>query len=410
MKVLIIGNGAKELALMQSLMEKGHHDVLVVPGNPGGRSFAQSIGSDLSKLDVNDIVKTAENFDPDRVLIVDECYVREPVGQILKEKGYKVFAPDRMAADRVYQKCQWTKYFDEHNLLQPNHSLTDNFDAASAVIQEYPGPWVLTKLSDPTEFAVCYLEEEANDILSDWFSEKKTYVLISDYVDGQRFYISCLVNGEDVVPLQSSIIQRGIYEQEDDPQTKGMGAYSPADTVDPAVVQKAIDNTIKPYMKSLAEEGTPYTGFLAGEFVVNDDNEPVCVNLKCGLSDCASILSFMRLNGDLMEAIDDLMYDKPVHLDWSNKSAASVVLAAQEYPRGPSIGHPLKRDEDFEGYFYPHRTKMENGMLVTNGGRVAIVTAFGKDRKEACANAESAASHVICDDLYYRTDIGSMQA
>lgn len=406
MKVLIIGNGAKELALMKHLMEKGEHDALVVPGNPGGHYFAQSIGTDLSSLEENDILKTASNFKPDQILVVDEEYARSSVVQTLKNQGYKVFSPSLPASDELYKKRKWTKRFDRHNLATPDHIIAENATAALNAVQESEGPWILTRLQDPSAFTVCYLNEEAEETLTDWFSEGDCVVMISEYLDTPRFYLSCIINGNQVIPLQTSTIQRGIYEHEDDPETKGMGAYCPADAIPAEAVENAVEKIIKPFFASMVEDGIPYEGFMAGEFLLTDKNEVACVNLKCGLSDCASVLTFGRLHTDLMKAVNQLEQHQPVSLSWTPKHAASVVLASSDYPKSPSIGVPITVDEDFEGQFFPHRTRMKDGKLETNGGRVLIVTALGNNRQEAVEAALDSASKVHCADLFYRTDIG----
>lgn len=409
MKVLIIGNGAKELALMQSLMEKGGHDVLVVPGNAGVRQFSHMLGSDYEMSDPEDIEQAAKEFNPDYVFVIDEGFARHPIMKTLKDDGFHVFGPEKKAADILYNKCCWSRYCHEHDLKVPDSDIVTTYDDAYNLIQENEGPWVLTKLSDPSEFTVCYLEEEAAETLSRWYAqEEKPNVMISEYFDAPRFYLSAIVNGDDVVPMQSSYIQRGIYEQEDDPETKGMGAFCPADVISPDLRNKAVTDFLIPFFACMQKDGIPYEGFMAGEFVIVD-NEPYCVNLKCGLSDCASILTFHRLQDDILKVIPKIEEKEPVSMHWSDKPCASVVLAASDYPNAPSIGKPVVVDEDFEGTFYPHRMKLENGRMATNGGRIAMVLADGETRQEAAAKAVEAASHIQCDDLFYRTDIGQVE-
>lgn len=407
MRIQIVGDGIKECALAKALEKHGDHEVVVTPGNEGSRQQSLDAGMDLpDHLNLEDVIGTAEIFQPETILLMDERVTLSPMKEKLEAMDFNVFAPEHDAAELLYNKAKWTEFFDRHGLRGPEHALLKNYDDALNFLQENEGPWVIKEQGGKKRFSISYSYEEAQDLLDDWFEQPGNSILVSPFYGGLRFNIPVLVDGDQIIRLDTMITQRGIYDQEDDPETKGMGAFSPASTVIPQMaIDQAWYDVMIPFFAAMAAEGIPYKGFADGEFVWTG-SETVCVNLKCGLAECATASVLMRCRSDLMKLIHSLEKREVAEAEFDPNPAVVVMLAATEYPEKGSYGHPITIDEDVEGQIFPYHTMTEDGVMKTDGGRVIAAADTGKTLKEAARKATETADHIHCDDLFYRHDIG----
>lgn len=407
MKVIIIGENAKEQALASLLEHRGMHEVLVLPGNPGTRQFEQSVEDLPENYDPSDIFGTAAAIEPDLIIIADEHLIRDGMADQLRSRGWNVLAPDAKACAVVDDKPGWAKIMQDHAIPVADFRMLNSLQEAENFVAHYPCPYVLKEVEGKMRFAIPYNEEEAMDLFEDWFSGGKTRVMVSEFEEGRRFNLPVLVYKAKTVPLLPYIVLRGVYEHEDDPQAKGMGAICSAKgTISQEHAKEAVDRVLVPFFKEIQKQGINYNGLLTGEFVLTDHGL-VCVNLKAGLSETGAVAYFQLLDCDLVKAWEDLKAGKPVDLDWRDKIAVSVVMAGKEYPEKETHGAPIDIDEDFEGIINYNHAALKDGELVTDGGRILVVTRLGDSLAEAAGKAQESLSDIHCDDLMYRTDIGS---
>ncbi len=407
MKVLIIGENAKEQALAAALERCGNHQVLVLPGNPGTTQFEQSMDDELPRdYNPENILDTASQIEPDYIIILDEHLIRAGWKEKLGSRGWKIISPDSNAAHLIDDKIQWTEIMHNSNIPVADFRLFDSKEDTLSFIQSVDCPIVLKERDGHKRFAIPYTEEEAEEILDEWFSEGPTRLMVSEFEDGQRFNLPVFVYKERVIPLLPYLVQRGIYENEDDAQAKGMGAIAPIDQiVDPADLQGAIDQILIPFLKELSKDGVALTGILSGEFVATA-NGPVCVNLKTGLSETGATAIFPLLETDLIKAWQALENNQPADLTWSPNRAVSVVLAAHDYPDQESHGAPITIGDDFDASLFMNHVKAGADGYLTDGGRILIVTGVGKTITEAADQAFEAVEHIESPDLFCRSDIG----
>lgn len=406
MKILITGSGAKELALARNFETRGEHEVLVVPGNPGTDQFSRETGAAIDCItNKNDMEQSAEEFQPDLIFITDESFAEQGLAQTLQADGWQVFGPSRQSAAFLQNKPALDEYMKNHRLPSPVRKVVRGPAEAREWIGETEAPWVLQDILDKDTFAIAYSREEAEEILEDWQTRGITDLMISLFETGIRFNLTVLTSAGRLVPLQTVVIQRGIYEQEDDAQAKGAGAFCPAQEVSIDEYLQACEGILRPLLEQMEEDGMGYTGFVTGEFVVGERGV-VCVNVKPGMPEGGAIVSSLRCRSDLAAAAAQLMNGVEMPLEWSEQHVVAICLMANGYPQESSVGVPVMLDEEIEGFVFPHRMQEKDGQWQTCGGRIIMAAALGEDRAQAAENARNTASHIHSDALFYRRDIG----
>lgn len=407
MKILITGNGVKELALANSFESTGEHEVLVLPGTPGTDKFARETGVSLENItDRNDLVKAAEEFHPDLIVVPDEKDLLKGLADTLRKEGWKVFGPSAQSTAFLQDKPALDEYLKKCSLLSPIRRVFETKEEAAEWIDETDSPWVLQDANDSGKFAMAFSHEEASDVLEDLDEQGTKESMVSLFETGIRFNLPVAVCNGKCIPLQTVIIQRGIYEQEDDPQAKGAGAYCPADEVSMEEYFQAYEGIMKPLIQHMEEDGISYTGFMTGEFVVSKRGV-VCVNVKPALPDGGTVAVMLRCRSDLAKALSGLMDGRVSVLKWSPRHSVAVWLMAKGYPAEGSFGARVSLDEELEGYVYPHHIVEKDGKWFTDGGRVMMTAALGQTQEEAAEAAEHAADCIHSQNaLFYRTDIG----
>lgn len=406
MKVMMIGVNAKEQALACALERTGNHQILVCPGNPGTVDLEQSMEELPETYHPDDILSSAAQIDPDCIVILDEYLIRDGWKDKLASRGWNVIAPDARAAALIDNKALWGRMMQESAIPVADFRLFDDKAKAMDFISQVDSPYVFKELDGAKRFGVPYNADEGAETLDEWFGEGDMSLMISEFVEGERFNLPVFVYKDRVLPLLPYVVIRGVYENEDDPQSKGMGTLcAPDSQLAKIEAPKAVETILVPFVKELTKKGIEYNGILSGEFVATP-NGPVCVNLKAGLSETGACALSVLMDSDLLEGWQALVDNEPAELKWADLDAVSLVLAGNDYPQNGSYDQPIAVDEDFDGtLFYNHAKQTENG-LQTDGGRVLIVAAAARTLGEAAEVAREDAGHIHCDDLFFRSDIG----
>lgn len=406
MKILITGNGAKELALANCFESIGEHEVLVLPGNPGTDKFARETGASLECVtDKNNLVQAAREFQPDLIVVPDEKDLARGLADTLRQDGWKVFGPSAENTAFLQDKALLDEYLKKCSLLSPVRRVFGSRQEAAEWISETESPWVLQDANNSENFAMAFSHDEASDVLDDLDEKGIGEAMVSLFETGIRFNLPVAAANGKCIPLQTVIIQRGIYDQEDDPQAKGAGAYCPADEVSMEEYFQAYEGVMKPLIQQMEADGMSYTGFITGEFVVNERGV-VCVNIKPALPDGGTVAVMLRCRSDLARALDELLDGRVSVLNWSPRHSVGIWLMAKGYPEEGSHGVSISLDEELEGYIYPHHIAEEDGKWFTDGGRVIMAAALAPTQEEAADAALHTAECIHSDALFHRTDIG----
>lgn len=406
MKVIIIGENAKEQALATALEQNGNHQILVCPGNPFTHEFEQSMEELPEPYHPENVLETITAVDPDAIFILDEHLIRQGLAQDLSRRGWNVIAPNLKAVQLIDDKDQWATLMQECEIPVADFRKKTTKQDAIDFINEYGAPMVLKEFNGQKRFAIPYNEDEAIDVVTEWFDTGSEGIIFSEFMNGERFNLPVFVWKDRVLPLLPFVVTRGIYENEDDAQAKGLGSVCGTHGDIPNVYAPlAVRKVLIPFLKELAKCGIEYKGILSGEFIVTDKG-PVCVNIKAGLSETGACALFPLMAFDLLKAWDQLKDFENPQVKWRNGDSVSLVLAGKNYPQEDSKDALIEIDEDFEGVVYGNHAALKDGNLVSDGGRVLIVSGVGHNLLDAAMQALDSAKHIHCTDLIYRTDIG----
>jgi phosphoribosylamine--glycine ligase len=235
-------------------------------------------------------------------------------------------------------------------------------------------------------------------------------VVIEEFLAGEEASFIVLVDGRNVLALATSQDHKRLKDGDTGPNTGGMGAYSPAPVVTPALHARVVREIIAPTVRGMAADGIPYSGFLYAGLMIDAAGNPKVLEFNCRLGDPETQPIMMRLRSDLFELVEQAMNAKldETEAEWDRRAALGVVLAAANYPEAPRKGDLIsglgERGEDF--HVFHAGTTLADGKILTAGGRVLCVTALGDSIKMARTRAYQVVDAVRFDGMQYRTDIG----
>ena len=417
MQVLVIGSGGREHALAwKSAQDKSVSKVFVCPGNAG-----TALENKLSNISINiNDFSAIENFcikeSIDLVIIGPEQPLVNGLADYLQSKQIKTFGPSQAAARLEGSKTFSKDFFIKYGIPTAAYATFDNYDAAREYLDTINYPTVVKAdgLAAGKGVIICSSKEEAigalESIFKDQaFGEAGSSIVIEDFLYGEEASFIAVVSKDKMVPLATSQDHKAVREGDVGLNTGGMGAYSPAPVVNNHMHQKIIDEVMKPTMKGLIAEESPYLGFLyAGIMISNGELKVLEFNCRFGDPETQPIL--LRLKSSLVElclaAIDDQL--EAYEINWTDKHACGVVIASKGYPESYSSNHQvtIKQLNDVDMKLFHAGTKLENDKILTSGGRVFCATALGDNLKDAQTKAYNLVNSVSFNGSFYRKDIG----
>ncbi len=238
--------------------------------------------------------------------------------------------------------------------------------------------------------------------------EASASVVIEEFLAGEEFSLMAFVKGETVYPMVIAQDHKRAFDGDKGPNTGGMGAYSPVPHISDDIVRSAVETIVKPAAKAMVKEGRSFTGVLYAGLILTENGSKV-IEFNARFGDPETQVVVPRMESDLIQVLLDLLHEKDVDLRWKDTAAVSVVLASEGYPEGYAKGTPigsLTSAEDGIAVFHAG-TKKDGGQFVTNGGRVANVTAFAGTFEAARDKVYSTVSGLTKPGLFYRSDIGA---
>jgi len=417
--VLIIGGGGREHALAWKAARSPRvSGVWVAPGNAGTAREARVQNLDVSAEDIDGLLAAAQQIDAGLTIVGPEAPLVAGVVDRFRDAGRRCFGPDRSAARLEGSKAFTKAFLERHRIPTAAYQSFSDLAAAEAYLDANPAPIVVKAdgLAAGKGVTVASTDAEARRAVRECLADNKfgaagASVVIEECLTGEEASFICMVDGEHVLPLASSQDHKARDDGDRGPNTGGMGAYSPAPVVDQAMHQRIMDQVIGPTVRGLASDGTPYTGFLYAGLMIGADGVPRVLEYNCRFGDPETQPILMRLRSDLValcEAALDGRLDG-VAADWDPRAALGVVMAAGGYPdqyrKGDVITGLDGIDSETVKVFHAG-TRLDNGRVVTSGGRVLCVTALGSDVREAQRTAYAAVDRIQWRDAFYRTDIG----
>ncbi|WP_444320799.1 phosphoribosylamine--glycine ligase [Megasphaera sp.] len=417
MKVAVIGGGGREHTLAWKLAQSPSVDKLyAIPGSAAMSEVAQCVDIALSDLDA--ITDYAKNEGIDMLVVGPEVPLTEGIADLAQSKGLAVFGPNKAAAQmegsKVFAKNLMKKY---HVPTAAYASFTDD-DAAKAYIKEQGAPIVVKAdgLAAGKGVVVAQTEAEAieavNAMMEDHiFGASGGRIVIEECMVGEEASLLAFVDGKTIVPMISAQDHKRIFDNDEGPNTGGMGAYAPAPVVTPEIRKEVEEKILKPVVDGLKQEGITYQGCLYAGLMITADG-PKVVEFNCRFGDPETQAVLPLLDGDLAQimyacAKGTLTADM-VH--WKDAAACCVIMASAGYPASSHKGDVISGLDavDKEDVMVFHSgTAKKDGQYVTDGGRVLGVTAVAGDLKSAIEKAYANVKRIHFDGQQVRSDIGA---
>lgn len=406
MKILVIGKGGREHALAYACHKSKLCDELyMAPGNPGMAKIGTCV--DVSDSDIEGLVSFAKEKQIDLTIVGPEATLSLGVVDAFQKAGLKIFGPTKAAAQVESSKDFAKNIMAKYGIPTAAYQTFDDLEKATAYVKEKGAPIVIKEDGLKAGKGVTVAQElsEALEALEAAFCQEGNKVVIEECLVGFEFSLICLVHNEQVIPLEIAQDHKPVFDGDKGPNTGGMGSYSPVKKITPEIVENAMETIMKPMAKAMVQEGVSFTGFLYGGLMLTQDGVKV-IEFNARFGDPEAEVVLPRLESDFVQAILDVMENKPVHLTWSSKVSHGVVLASTNYPASSTKGAMIQNTDDLDALVFHMGTKMEKDQLVTDGGRVLMVVTLEDTLEEAYAHTYKEVEKIECTDLFYRHDIG----
>lgn len=417
MKVLVIGSGGREHALAWKIARSPRISrVYVAPGNAG--TALEDGVYNVALNSVDELLAFAQAEQIELTVVGPEAPLSQGVVDAFRAAGLKIFGPTKAAAQLESSKDFAKAFMKRHAIPTAEYMTFSDATLAHAYIDQRGAPIVIKAdgLAAGKGVVVAMSLDEAHAAIDMMLSDNKlgdagARVVVEDFLSGEEASFIVMVDGTKVLPLASSQDHKRLLDGDQGPNTGGMGAYSPAPVVTPAIHAKAMREVIMPTVHGMAKDGIPYSGFLYAGLMISDDGAIKVLEFNCRMGDPETQPIMFRLKSDfvdLLEAAVDGSLDK-IEAEWDRRVALGVVLAAANYPDSPRKGdviQGLAKACDDAHVFHAGTMANEAGQVLTNGGRVLCVTALGDSVKMAQKRAYEVVDQVRFDGMQYRSDIG----
>ncbi len=419
MKILVIGSGGREHALAwRASLAAGVDEVIVAPGNAGTATEPKLRNIDVGVDDFDGLVTLAKTEGVALTIVGPEVPLVAGVVDRFNEEGLRCFGPSAGAAQLEGSKSFTKDFLARHNIPTAAYEVFTEAAPARAYVEQRGAPIVVKAdgLAAGKGVVVASTIAEACAAIDDMleanaFGDAGAKVVVEDFLVGEEASFICICDGKTALPFASSQDHKARDDGDKGPNTGGMGAYSPAPVVTDAVFERAMREVVEPTMRGMAEDGYPFVGFLYAGLMVAPDGSPHVVEFNCRFGDPEAQPVMMRLQSDLVtlcqQAIDGEL--SSATLEFDERWALGVVMAAGGYPlaydKGDAISGLAQVDSATVKVFHAG-TKMVEGEVCTDGGRVLCVVALGDDIGQAQRDAYEAAGKIKWRNAYYRRDIG----
>ena len=415
MKLLVIGSGGREHALAWKLAQSPKvATVFVAPGNAG--TAPEPKLQNLPLTAHTDLIDFCRKENVAFTIIGPEAPLAAGIEDDFRAAGLPVFGPTRAAAQLESSKDFAKAFMKRHGIPTAGYQTFDNAQQAHDYVDTKGAPIVIKAdgLAAGKGVIVAMTLAEAHAAIDDMLLGNKmgnagARVVIEDFLQGEEASFIVMVDGENVLPMATSQDHKRLLDNDQGPNTGGMGAYSPAPVVTPEVYRRTMDEIILPTVRGMAADGCEFTGFLYAGLMIDENGAPRTIEFNCRFGDPETQPIMSRLDSDLADLVQaalDRRLDK-VQAEWNPQTAVGVVLAAAGYPDSPRKGDAIEGVEAANkiGKVFHAGTAVSDGHTVTNGGRVLCVVGLGDDVKQAKAKAYEAVAEIHFEDMQYRKDI-----
>ena len=416
MKLLVIGSGGREHALAWKLAQSPKvATVFVAPGNAG--TAPEPKLQNLPLTAHTDLIDFCRKENVAFTIIGPEAPLAAGIVDDFRAAGLPVFGPTRAAAQLESSKDFAKAFMKRHGIPTAGYQTFDNAQQAHDYVDAKGAPIVIKAdgLAAGKGVIVAMTLAEAHAAIDDMLLGNKmgnagARVVIEDFLQGEEASFIVMVDGEHVLPMATSQDHKRLLDGDQGPNTGGMGAYSPAPVVTPAVYERAMNEIILPTVRGMKADGIEFTGFLYAGLMIDANGAPFTIEFNCRFGDPETQPIMSRLDSDLVDLVQAALARKldTVQAKWKDETAVGVVLAAPNYPETPRKGNVIggiEAADQIGKVFHAGTAANEQGEVLTNGGRVLCVVGLGADVVQAKAKAYEAAGKIHFDGMQLRRDI-----
>jgi len=424
MKILVVGGGGREHALAWRLVQSPKtHKIFIAPGN-GGTALDPRF-ENVPITDVRELCAWALTQKVALTVVGPEVPLAAGIVDEFRKQGLRIFGPTRAAAQLESSKAFSKAFMQRHGIPTAAFETFSDPVAAHAYIDQKGVPIVVKAdgLAAGKGVVVAQTLAEAHaavdfmlldNALGISHNAQGARVVIEEFLQGEEASFIVMVDGKNVLPLATSQDHKRLLNADQGPNTGGMGAYSPAPVVTPEVHARAMRDIILPTVRGMEKDGITYTGFLYAGLMIDANGRPKTLEFNCRLGDPETQPILLRLKSDLIDVLMAATEPGPhgrldqVELQWDRRTALGVVLAAHGYPATPRSGDAITGlpAEAEDALVFHAGTRLQDGRLLTSGGRVACVTVLADSVRKAQQRAYEWVAGIQIEGMHYRTDIG----
>ncbi len=418
MKVLVIGGGGREHALAWKFAQSPRvAEVIVAPGNAGTAAEPKCRNAAVATMDIPGLVALARAERVGLTVVGPEGPLVFGVVDAFEAAGLPCFGPKRLAA-RLEGSKQFTKEFlTRHRIPTARYAAftRETFDAAAVRAQRPPIVVKADGLAAGKGVVIAASADEAiraaQQMFAGAFGDAGRTIVVEEFLQGEEASFIVMADGEHVLPLATSQDHKRLRDGDQGPNTGGMGAYSPAPVVTPALHERIMREVIGPTLAGLAAEGMPYSGFLYAGLMIAPDGTPNVLEFNCRFGDPETQPVMARLTSDLADLCEAALAGRldEVRAEWDPRAALGVVIAAEGYPDEPRLGDAvagLEAAAALPGKVFHAGTRQDGDRVVTCGGRVLCAVGLGDDVARAQRAAYALIDQLCFRGMQYRRDIG----
>ncbi len=409
MKVLVIGSGGREHAIVDALARSSQVDkIYCAPGNAGIARQAECIA--IRETDVERLRDFAAEQRIGLTVVGPEAALAVGIVDAFRTAGLRIFGPTKAAARIESSKAFAKELMTRHGIPTAAYRTFDDYGQARAYVERQGVPIVLKYdgLAAGKGVVVAQTMEEADAALRDMLLDDRFgagRVVIEECLTGPEFSFMCFVSGEKVWPMVSAQDHKRAFDGDKGPNTGGMGAYSPVPFITPDDERYALERIMRPVAAALVAERCPFTGVLYGGLMKTPQGIKV-IEFNARFGDPETEVVLPRLASDIVDVFCAVADGGEAVLQWHDFATLGIVLASKGYPADYTKGFEIKGLDAVDDTIYHMGTRDEEGRVLTNGGRVLFVLGRGATLADAHAAALRNVARIDCDNLFHRSDIG----
>lgn len=410
MNVLVIGSGGREHAIVEALSRSPKNPkIYCAPGNAGIAQLAECVA--IKDTEVEKLVEFAKANNVELTVVGPEAALAAGVVDRFQQEGLLIFGPTKAAAEIEASKDFAKRLMVKYDVPTAAYATFSDFDEAMAYVRQGSLPTVLKYdgLAAGKGVVIATTMEEAEATLRDMLLDTKFgegRVVVEEFLTGEEFSLMCFVAGGKICAMPVAQDHKRAYDNDEGPNTGGMGAYTELPFVTAEDHAYAMENIMQRVADAMVSEGTPFSGVLYGGLMKTPNGIKV-IEFNARFGDPETEVVLPRLKSDAIDVFSAVARGEQPVAEWSDEATLGIVLASKGYPGSYDKGFAIRGTERVECKLYHMGTQLKDGELVTAGGRVMFVVASAPTLREAQLKAREEISKIECDNLFYRTDIGN---